>query len=212
MSTIRNQSTVQFCCPTTNQAVPNLELFMGERGTQAGRESGIFLRINNPEAIKPGDVVYARHRANRNVQSHSNTRQEKTRVMRMINGQGTSPDICPWWANFQPITNVVSLSKKMGPNEFRWVKVKELNILEKCIRKPGKFYWAGNHGTRSEYSDGAHHGLWSGKYRNFTSLDFVVVRDGKIISKSQQYLLCAYGHTQQGANHHVDITFREIGK
>jgi len=212
MSTITNQSGVVFCCPTKN-IFPSLELYMGEIGTRSQNEdSGIFLRIKNPKALRQGDIVYARHRSSRSVNSRStHTRLGNVRLMRIINGQGINgANICPWWDNFAPILDPSTLSVTPdNGNTYSWVKVNELNVLQDCVRKYGKFFWAGNHNIRSKYDTTPNYSINKGEHHNFTALDFVLVRNDSIIATSNRYLLNAYGYTIQNIAH-VSITFREI--
>jgi len=190
------------------QGFPIIEMYIGELGISGQSTEGVFARIPTPELMLRGDKVYFRHRANRSTSSNNaNTRLGKTSLMRVINNnEGADVGGNVWYDVYPPI-DPSKLSIPVG-QDYRWVKVGEVPSTDLIKVPDGRFYWAGNHRTRSKFKEPSEPAI-TRRHRNFTVMDIVIIRDGNVVAKSQQYLLTAVG-ADWGYGNEVEITYKEI--
>jgi len=178
---------------------PKIEMHIGTIGRRETetKQDGIFAKIPTPELLRDGDIVYMRHSTRRATHSmYRNVKFGKNKTMRIINNDHkAAPGGNPWFDNYAPIINPISLSVQNG-KEYRWVKTGEIPNSS-LVKMDTTKIWVGNQNRRTNPSGDGAGGRFTGENMDTTILDFVIVRNKVIIAESNKWL-CKFIHFRNG--------------
>ena len=209
--------------PTLPLETPRIEMYIGGIGKHSSSELGVWLRITNPWAVKPGDKVVFRHSIAGNVAggiyptTDPRRRRGTQRRMALITRHPNELQPMPWHNCYPEITDLEPLSVKAGAS-YEWVKVAEtphynLPTLIKLhsVSSAGIFYWAGNRRYKSikggEHSSG---NVLNGRNINSCLFDCVIMREKTIIAESNRFLLKAHCEIQYAGSENWYSNWREV--